>query len=57
MGDMVLRKEELMGTSKVLQHVVQSEDWLALIIGLALALLAGLGLLVNIPWPVFGWLK
>lgn len=46
-----------MGTSKVLQHVVQSEDWLALIIGLALALLTGLGLLINIPWPVFGWLK
>lgn len=46
-----------MGTSKVLQYVVQSEDWLALIIGLALALLSGLGLLVNIPWPVFGWLK
>ncbi len=46
-----------MGTSKILKQAVQSEDWLALIIGLALALLTGLGLLINIPWPVFGWLK
>ena len=46
-----------MGTSEVLRKVAQSEDWLALIIGLALALLTGVGVLVNIPWPVFGWLK
>ena len=46
-----------MRTSEVLRKAVQSEDWLALIIGLALALLTGIGVLVNIPWPVFGWLK
>ena len=46
-----------MGTSRVLRQVAQNEDWLALIIGLALALLAGVGVLVTIPWPVFGWLK
>jgi len=46
-----------MGTSKILKQVVQSEDRLSLIIGLALALLAGIGVLVKIPWPVFGWLK
>ena len=46
-----------MGASKVLKQVVQSEDWLALVIGLALALLAGIGVLFDIPWPVFGWLK
>jgi len=46
-----------MGASKVLKQVVQSEDWLALVIGLALALLAGIGVLFDIPWPLFGWLK
>ncbi|HOU11973.1 MAG TPA: hypothetical protein PKZ84_02570 [Anaerolineae bacterium] len=46
-----------MGTSELLRKVVQSEDWLALIIGLALALLTGIGVIGNIPWPVFGWLK
>ncbi len=46
-----------MGTSKILKQAVQSEDWLALIIGLTLAWLAGVGVLVKIPWPVFGWLK
>ena len=46
-----------METSRVLRQVAQNEDWLALIIGLALALLAGIGVLIDIPWPVFGWLK
>ncbi len=46
-----------MGTSEVLKKVGQNEDWLALIIGLALALLVGIGVLGKIPWPMFGWLK
>jgi hypothetical protein len=45
-----------MGTSRVLQQVMKNEDWLALIVGLVLALLVGVGVLREIPWPVFGWL-
>lgn len=41
----------------MLRKVGQNEDWLALIIGLMLALLTGIGVLLKIPWPVFGWLK
>lgn len=37
--------------------LVLGEDWLALIIGLALAALVWIGVIVKIPWPVFGWLK
>lgn len=34
-----------------------SEDWIAVILGLALALLVGVGLVSKIPWPLFGWLR
>lgn len=33
------------------------EDWWALIIGLVLAALVWVGLIGEVPWPVFGWLK
>ena len=42
---------------KSLPFVTLGEDWLALIIGLTLALLVWIGVIVEIPWPVFGWLK
>ncbi|MEW5826021.1 MAG: hypothetical protein AB1778_04250 [Candidatus Bipolaricaulota bacterium] len=32
------------------------EDWLAVLVGLVLVLLAGLGFLSRVPWPLFGWL-
>ena len=34
-----------------------SEDWLAVIIGLGLAALVWLGVIANVPWPLFGFLK
>ncbi len=37
--------------------VALGEDWLALIIGLVLAALVWIGVIVKIPWPVFGWFK
>lgn len=37
--------------------LVLGEDWLALIIGLTLAALVWIGVIVKIPWPVFGWLQ
>ena len=46
-----------MEVSRILRQVAQNEDWLALLIGLTLALLVGIGVLVKVPWPVFGWLK
>ena len=45
-----------MRTLRVLRQITKNEDWLALIIGLALAFLVGIGVLREIPWPVFGWL-
>ncbi len=33
------------------------EDWLAVIMGLILTALVWIGVIVKIPWPVFGWLK
>lgn len=32
-----------------------SEDWLAVAIGLLLVAVAALGLVVRVPWPLFGW--
>jgi len=49
--------EVIVDVFRVWQKIARSEDWLALVIGLALALLAGIGVLFDIPWPVFGWLK
>lgn len=37
-------------------HLRWSEDWLAVIIGLLLALLVGVGWITRVPWPLFGWL-
>lgn len=34
-----------------------SEDWLAVVIGLCLVVLVWLGVIVNVPWPLFGFLK
>ena len=34
-----------------------SEDWLAVIIGLGLVALVWLGVITNVPWPLFGFLK
>jgi hypothetical protein len=34
-----------------------STDWWAVIIGLALAGLVWLGVITNVPWPLFGILK
>ena len=31
-----------------------SEDWLSVIIGLALLLLIWLGAIAEVPWPLFG---
>ncbi|MCX6093635.1 MAG: hypothetical protein NTY63_02270 [Candidatus Bipolaricaulota bacterium] len=34
-----------------------SEDWLAVLIGLAVVLAVALGGLAKVPWPLFGWFK
>ena len=34
-----------------------SEDWLAVIIGLALVALVWLGVIGRVPWPLFGFWK
>ncbi|MFQ5577182.1 MAG: hypothetical protein ACE5G8_09380 [Anaerolineae bacterium] len=34
-----------------------SEDWLAVIIGLGLVVLAWLGVIAKVPWPLIGLLK
>jgi hypothetical protein len=34
-----------------------STDWWAVIIGLALTALVWLGVIANVPWPLFGLLK
>jgi hypothetical protein len=34
-----------------------SEDWLSVVIGLLVVLLAALGGLAKVPWPLFGWFK
>jgi hypothetical protein len=33
------------------------EDWLAVIIGLGLVALVWIGAIINVPWPLFGFLK
>ncbi len=33
------------------------EDWIAVIIGLALTALVWIGAIKTVPWPLFGWLK
>ena len=33
------------------------EDWLAVIVGLALVLLTWIGVIVEAPWPLLGFLK
>ncbi|GEM_PF-4718790 len=43
--------------TKLLAQIVQNEDWLALLIGLALAALVGIGVIVRVPWPLFGLLQ
>jgi hypothetical protein len=32
-----------------------NEDWLSVIIGLALVVLIAIGVLGGLPWPAFGW--
>ncbi len=34
-----------------------SGDWLAVIIGLGLAFLVWMGVITNVPWPLFGLFK
>jgi len=33
------------------------EDWLSVLVGLLLVVLAWLGVIGNVPWPLFGFLK
>ncbi len=33
------------------------EDWLAVIVGLILVLLTWVGVITDVPWPLFGFLK
>lgn len=33
------------------------EDWIAVIIALGLVLLVWIGVITNVPWPLFGFLK
>ena len=33
------------------------EDWLAVIVGLTLVLLIWIGVIVEVPWPLLGFLK
>jgi hypothetical protein len=34
-----------------------SEDWLSVVIGLLVVLIAALGGIGKVPWPLFGWFK
>jgi hypothetical protein len=34
-----------------------SEDWLAVIVGLALVILTWVGVITEVPWPLLGLLK
>lgn len=52
-----MSKEEQMASKQKTSPVVLGEDWLALIVGLILTALVWIGVIVKIPWPVFGWLK
>lgn len=56
-GDDIISKGEEMASKQKTSPVVLGEDWLALIVGLILTALVWIGVIVKIPWPVFGWLK
>jgi hypothetical protein len=34
-----------------------SEDWLSVIVGLVVVLIAAVGALAKVPWPLFGWFR